>query len=119
MLLPDERHPEEQRLFDQLLEPALIGETRVPKAQLAVGARLMVDQRAYAELLDEAPQLAGRSSTLDEIHEVRLHAALGKEPQGFSRVRALLNTEDLNFQSSLAPKCPMPCSTLLLGDADE
>src|SRR5690349_2424255 len=100
-LVADQRHAEQQRLEGQLFEPAVVGQQRCPEAQLRKAPGVAVDERAYAELLGEAPQLAGRGGALVQIDEVGLDPALGEEAQRGAGVGALADPEDLDFH--LAP----------------
>ena len=97
MLVSHERHPQQQRLVDELLQPALVGEPGVRESEIGEGTRLAIDERADAELLREATQLAGRRGPLHEIHEMDLDPALGEEALRLARVGALLHAEDLDF----------------------
>ena len=53
-------HAQQQRLLGQLLEPALLAQPRGAEPEVGEAAGLAVDQRLDAELLREAPELAGR-----------------------------------------------------------
>jgi len=61
---------------------------------------IAVDQRLHAELLREAPELAGRGRALLQVHEVGLDPPLGEEPERFPRLAALPDAEDLDFHGA-------------------
>ena len=94
----DERLSQEERLFGQLLEPAVVGVVGVPEPELA---RTACDSRSIecvdAEFLCEAAQLAGGGGTHVQVDEVGLDAPLGEEAQRLAGIGALLRAEDLNF----------------------
>src|SRR5881392_300595 len=56
LLVADQRHPEEQGLQRELLEPAVFREQRRLETELREALRLPVDQGRHPELLREAPQ---------------------------------------------------------------
>src|SRR5947208_1835626 len=62
LLVADQRHPEEQGLQSELLEPAVLREQRRLETELREALRLPVDQGRHAELLREAPQLAATAT---------------------------------------------------------
>src|SRR2546422_1754790 len=97
LLVADQRHPQEQGLQGELVEPALLGEQRRLEAELGEALRVAVDQALHPELLRETPQLAERRGALVEIHEVRLDATLGEEAERGPGVGALADAEDLDF----------------------
>src|SRR5690242_7530086 len=96
MLLPHERHRQEQRLLRQLLQPSLVRVAGMLQAERLVACGRDVDERAHAELLREPLELAERCGALGEIHEVRLDAALGEETERLAGVGTLSRAEDLN-----------------------
>ena len=98
--MADERHPQQQRLLGQLLEPALIAQARGAEPEIGEPARLAVDQRLHAELLREAPELAGRGRALLQVHEVGLDAPFGEEAERLSGLGALPDAENLDFHGA-------------------
>src|SRR2546422_2983470 len=104
LLVADQRHPEEQGLQRELLEPAVFREQRRLETELREALRLPVDQGRHPELLREAPQLAERRGTLAQVHEMTFDAPFGKEPEGGARVGALSDPEDLDFHSAPSGK---------------
>src|SRR3989449_11549853 len=68
LLVADQRHPKEQGLEGELLEPALLGEQRRLEAKLGKALRVAVDQGLHPELLRETPQLAECRGALVQIH---------------------------------------------------
>ncbi len=95
-----ERHPQQQRLQTELLQPPLVAEDGGAEAKLSETARFAVHERRHAELLREAPQLANRRGALVQVYEMHLDAPLGKEPQGGTCAGALFDAKDLNFHGA-------------------
>src|SRR5439155_16214606 len=62
LLVADQRHPEEQGLQSELLEPAVLREQRRLETELREPLRLPVDQGLHPELLREAPQFGVQRS---------------------------------------------------------
>src|SRR2546422_4973028 len=104
LLVADQRHPEEQGLQRELVEPAVFREQRRLETELREALRLAVDQGRHPELLREAPQLAERRGTLVQVHEMTFDAPFGKEPEGGARGGALFDPEDLDFHSAPSGK---------------
>src|SRR5882762_1687165 len=100
LLVADQRHPEEQGLECELLEPAVLGEERRLEAELGEALRVAVDQGLHPELLGETSQLAERRGALVQVDEMRLDPALGEEPEGRASIGALADAEDLDFHAS-------------------
>src|SRR2546425_986579 len=65
---------------------------------------LAVDQRAGAELLGEAPELAARRRALLQVDEVHGDAALLEEALRLARVLAVGEAEDLGLEGDHAPE---------------
>ncbi len=101
-----QRLPQEQRLEGEALQPALLGEGRGPEAERGKALRVAVNQALHPELVREASQLADGRGPLIEVHEVRLDAPFGEEPQRGARVAALPGAEDLDLQRASNPPAP-------------
>lgn len=67
------------------------------QSELFVPRPTPVDQRVETEALNEPLELTVGHRAFVEIHEVRANAPLGKETQRFSRLRAFLDAEYLDF----------------------
>ena len=67
------------------------------QAELRISFGFAIDERAEAELLNEAPKFPERCCALVQVDKVCPDAALREESQRLSRVRALFDPEDLNF----------------------
>ena len=91
---------EEQRLLDELVEPAILAQPGGAEAEIGEAPGVAVDQRLDAELLGEAAELAGRGRALLEVHEVGLDATLGEEAERLPRLGALPDAEDLDFHGA-------------------
>jgi hypothetical protein len=98
--MPHQRHPEHQRLLDQLFEPAIVAEARGTQAEVEEPAGLAVDQGFDPELLGEALELSRRRGAFQEVYEVSLDPSLGEEAEGFPGIGAFLDAEDLDFHGA-------------------
>src|SRR5690349_20759731 len=76
--LPDQGHPQHQRLLRKLIEPPFFGHARVPQSELEIGARCSIEQCVYTVSLGETPQFLRRRRSLCQIDEVRSDPALGE-----------------------------------------
>jgi len=92
-----ERNAQQQWVVGKLLEPPFVTVLCVPVSRLVVPLGVAIDERTHTELLRESLQLTRRRGALREIHEVRLHTSLGKEPKGFAGIRVFFHAEDLNL----------------------
>lgn len=87
---------QQQWVVGKLLEPPFFTVLCVPVSRLMVPLGVSIDERTHTELLRESLQLTRGRGALREIHEMRLHASLGKEPKCFAGVRISFHAEDLN-----------------------
>ncbi len=97
--IPDERKTEKERVFHKPGEPSLIRQNRMVQSELGESPSIPVDERGDTELLRKTIELPARGRTNRKIHEMRLDATLGKKAEGLSRVRTLVRSENLNFQT--------------------
>ena len=94
---PREGDAQQQWVVGKLLEPPFVTVLCVPVSRLLVPRGVSIDERTHTELLRESLQLTRRRGALREIHEMRLHASLGKEPKRFAGIRVFFHAEDLNL----------------------
>jgi hypothetical protein len=94
-----EGHSEQQGFVREFLKPALVRKLRVSKAELFEALRFLIDQRVDSELLGKPFQLAEGCGSFQQVDEMGLDPALGKESQRFTGICTFLDTEDLNLQT--------------------
>src|SRR5215467_4580130 len=92
-----ERRAQETRLGQRALQQALGRIEGDAQAERPVAHALAIDQRAGAELVGEAPELAARRRALLQVDEVHGDAALLEEALGLARVLAVGEAEDLRL----------------------
>jgi hypothetical protein len=71
--------------------------------QIRKPSRTSVDKRLSAELLRKTPELTHGRGAHVQINVVCLDSALREEPQRLARVRAFVDSEDLNFHAIIRP----------------
>src|SRR5690242_1403461 len=99
VLESNQRRSQQKWFVDQQCQQPFIGQPCRAESESRVTRRLDIDQRRHAESLHESRKLTPRCRPLREVHEMRPHTALRKEPLRLSCVRALACTEDLDFHA--------------------
>lgn len=84
-------------MFREFLNPSLLGQDRVLKAELEKTPGVTIYQHARPEFVRKPRKLADRSRPYGEIHKMSLDAALGEKSECLSRFSALVRSEDLDF----------------------
>ena len=97
VLIADQRNPQEEGVFGQLLEPAILPITGGGESEVLKTAARPVQQRFHPEFLGESAQLSDRGRAFSQVHEMDFDSPFGEEPQGFARIGALFQAEDLDL----------------------
>src|SRR5438093_906013 len=92
----DERQPEQRRSREQALDDLVVVHAEVGETAVAVGLRPLVDERAGAEPLDEAAELAAGDRLPGEVHLVNRDPPLLEEADGRARGLIPVGAEDLD-----------------------
>jgi hypothetical protein len=93
-----QRNSQQKWLLGKLLEPTIVRKLRIPESGFCETFGIFVDKRHYAKFLRESPQLAERGGLLQQVDEMRPDPPFREKAQSFTRVRALSDSKDLNFQ---------------------
>jgi hypothetical protein len=73
----------------------------VTQSEFLNAIRIAVEECFDSEFLNEPLKFARGDLALEQIDKVRSNSAFGKEANRFSRIGALLHTENLHFHGKL------------------
>src|SRR5262249_49178504 len=94
---PNEREAEQSDVGEQALDDLGVTHAQVAETRVAVGLRVLVEQRAGTEPLDEPAQLTRRDHSLPKVDERDRDAPLLEETQGGAGRLVVLEPEDLDL----------------------